>query len=292
MFREISGRGLVAAIVGLVLGCATPTSVEMNRARDEVAAGQLDAAVARIEALRDRSPGSPEVRDALGALYYRRARAGLDEQRLGDYTRDLDAAISEWVESVRLDPTSASPHTWMGIVAAYQGNLDSALQSFENALRLAPQNPTMYSNVAQTLIYQGKLTQGRSWLKKARRKGEHPAVIDMDLALAAWRQGDLVEARDAFDSAYLMAPEIVNTWDAAPVSDPIESFEDFTAYCCGSPACGPYMADACRTLDLSVRRREIADEAILEELRVEMERRRKLREIYGKRKDLQIEIDP
>ena len=37
-------------------------------------------------------------------------------------------------------------------------------------------------------------------------------------------------------------------------------------------------------------RRQVADEMLLQELRLEMDRRRRLREIYRNRKDLKVEI--
>jgi hypothetical protein len=62
-------------------------------------------------------------------------------------------------------------------------------------------------------------------------------------------------------------------------------------YCCASPACGPYLAEACNASKLEVAKREIPEEVALRELRLEMERRRKLEAIYEKRKDLEIEIE-
>lgn len=252
----------------------------------------MDQAVARLEAQKSRYSGSVEFQSALGVVYYRRARKALDEKRYGEYEADLERAVTAWVESLRLDPASPSPHTWMGIVAAYQGDIDGAAQSFRNALRLAPRSWVAHTNLAQTLIYQGKVSEARRWLRKAQALGSNPAIVDLDLSLAAWRQGDLVEARDTFQSAYLFDPKAVNNWDEAPVPDPIETFEEFTAYCCSNPACGPYMEEACRQVKLEVKRREVRDETIRRELQVEMERRRQLEEIYRSRKDLKIEVEP
>ncbi len=278
--------------VMVVAACVAGPASDIRRADEDLAAGRLDEAVHRLEMARDRTPTLPEVHDALGAAYYRRARAALDEKRYEDYEQDLERALDEWVESLRLDPTSSGPHTWMGIVAAYQGNLDRSIQNFRNALRLAPRSWSAYTNMAQTLIYDGHTAQGRRWLRKAERFGPNPVVVELNLTLAAWRQGDLIEAEDLFNSAYQLDPQIVNTWDEAPVSDPIETFEDFTGYCCANPACGPYMEAPCRQLQLEVRRRDVRDETLRRELVIEMDRRRRLNEIYKKRKDLKIEVDP
>ena len=279
-------------LAGLLAACVAGTGSEIRRAGQELEAGQVDEAVTRLESARERAPNSAEVRNALGVVYYRRARAALDEGRHEDYEQDLERALDEWIESLRIDPASATPHTWMGIVAAYQGDAARSLRSFRNALRLAPRSWTSYTNMAQLLIYRGNLTQARRWLKKAEPLGPNPVVVDLNLALAAWRYGDLVEAQDLFDSAYSLDPDEVNTWDEAPVSDPIETFDDFARYCCSNPGCGPYMEVPCRQLQLEVRRREVRDETLRRELLIEMARRRRLNEIYRNRRDLKIEVEP
>ena len=69
-------------------------------------------------------------------------------------------------------------------------------------------------------------------------------------------------------------------------------FEDFAGYCCSSPACGPYMKDPCHALALDVREREVSKETVLKELRIEMEKQRRLRKVYQQRKELEIQIEP
>jgi hypothetical protein len=45
-------------------------------------------------------------------------------------------------------------------------------------------------------------------------------------------------------------------------------------------------------MQLEVARRQVRAETVRKELLIEMERRRKLDEIYGDRKDLKIEVEP
>ncbi len=84
---------------------------------------------------------------------------------------------------------------------------------------------------------------------------------------------------------------MVNTWDEAPVADPIETFEDFTRYCCWNPACGPYMENACHEQQLEVRQREIDARTLRKEMEIEMQRRHELNQIYRQRKELEIEVE-
>ena len=83
---------------------------------------------------------------------------------------------------------------------------------------------------------------------------------------------------------------MIRTINVARLPEEPRSFEDFAGYCCQSPACGPYMEDACQELALDVREREISDETLLEELRIEIETQRRLRKVYEQRKELELEI--
>jgi tetratricopeptide (TPR) repeat protein len=251
-----------------------------------------DAEIARLEKARDRSPRDEDTRLELGSAYYQRARLALDRKDFTAYERYLGQAMDEMVESLRLDPESPSPHTSMGIVAAYQGNLDRALQSFANARRLEPRAWTAYTNLAETLIYRGSpRSDVEKWLERGERLGANPAVSELNLCLVSWRDGNLEAAERHFKRVRRMDPSVLESWNSAPVPKPIESLTDLMSYCCGSPACGPYLAEACKTSSLEVAVREIPEEVARRELVIEMERRRKLNEIYEKRKDLEIEVE-
>ena len=246
----------------------------------------------RLEQRRDQRPNDPERHQELGEAYYREARRALDQ---GDFTRyesQLGKAMDEVLESTRLDPESASPHIFMGIVAAYQGDLDRTLRSLANARRLAPRAWTSYTNLAETLIYRGSpRREVEQWIDRAERLGANSAVVELNLCLVSWRDGSLDGAERHFQRVRRLDPKVLESWNEAPVPKPIETLPDLMSYCCGSPACGPYLADACRASKLEVARREIPAEVARRELVVEMERRRKLNEIYSQRKDLEIEVE-
>ena len=52
------------------------------------------------------------------------------------------------------------------------------------------------------------------------------------------------------------------------------------------------MQDACKALALEVSERELSKEAALKELRIEMDKRRRLQKVYDQRKELEIQIEP
>jgi tetratricopeptide (TPR) repeat protein len=249
------------------------------------------AQIAQLAKQRDKRPRDFERRDELGIAYYRYARAAFDRGEFPEYEKYLGLAMDEWTESLRLRPENPTPHTFMGIVSAYQGRIDDALDSFQNARRLEPRAGVFYSNIAETMIYANRdAREVEGWLTRAQRIGVNPAILELNYCLLRWRDGKPEEAARYFTRALRMDPDVVRTWNEAPVSRPIQSFVDLTEYCCGSPACGPYLERACSAASLEVTRRELPEEVARRELLIEMERRRELERIYEQRKDLQIEV--
>jgi tetratricopeptide (TPR) repeat protein len=249
------------------------------------------ADLAALERARDKRPSSANRRDTLALAYYRFARAAFDRGELPVYEDYLGRATHEWVESVRLDPESPTPQIYMGIAAAYQGRIDDTLDSLQNARALEPRDPVAYTNIAETLIYAGRdAREVEAWLSRGERMGANPAIVELNYCLLRWRDGDVKAAAMRFRNAAKLDPSVVSVWNEAPVAQPIRSFSDLTTYCCGSPACGPYLARACSSSELEVAQRKLPEETALRELRIEMERRRELERIYRERRDLDIHV--
>ncbi len=186
--RDVLGWVWLLALVACAAAMVDPG---VRQAREDAEQGRPEAAATQLEALRKRYPGDFDVHLELGVVYYKLARKALDEDRQADYVRYMGKALDEVVEAARLDPESPGPHTWMGIIAAYQDNLEGALRDFKNARRLSPRNPVNYLNLAQIYVYMGELSRARRYLSKAHRMGARGAFVDIVESLAAWRQGDL-----------------------------------------------------------------------------------------------------
>ncbi len=282
--RWIAG-GLVA-----LLACA-PGAVARREAERDLAAGRADVAAEKLEVARDAAPRSVDIRVNLAHAYYLLAREALDARREADYVAYIEKAQNELLTAAEIDPESSDVHLWMGIILAYQNDIHGAIDSFTNAKKLAPGVWVHTTNLAETWIYAGNVARARTLLDRARKQGAPPAVIEMNEVLAAWKQGDYVEARDIFEGVYSMNPDVVRNWNVAPVGERIESFEDFTKFCCNHVACGPYMADACKEMDLQVAERDLQEETLRKELDLAAERRRRLKEIYDGRGDLDIKVE-
>jgi tetratricopeptide (TPR) repeat protein len=275
-----------------MLACAMCVAVGAHAApKPEAPTTPTPSEIASLERARDKKPDRADRRDALALAYYRFARAAFDRGELPIYEDYLSRAMKEWVEALRLDPENSEPHVYMGIVSAYQGRIDDALDSFYNARSLAPGAPNAYTNIAETMIYAGKdAREVETWLSRGERMGANPAIVELNYCLLRWRDGDAASAARRFKTAMSLDPSVVSVWNEAPVSKPIRTFSDLTDYCCGSPACGPYLERACKKSELEVARRQVPEETALRELRIEMERRRELERIYRERKDLDIRV--
>jgi Flp pilus assembly protein TadD len=284
---------LFAAPFGLY-GCGgtSPYAVQ-----NDIKSGNIEGAAQKLEQRRTDDPDDFDTRLELADVYYQLARKSLDANDQQAYVNYLSKAQAEILEAVRIDPTSPRPHTWLGIITAYQGDLNASETSFKNALRLnlrermELRGGTYYSNIAHISVYQGKLSDARRYLDKGSKMGAPQDEIDRIMVLAAWKSNDMVEARDIFNNAVTLNPAFAETWDGAPLPKPMQTFDDFAATCCSNPTCGPYMEGACKRSNQAVAKRTLDLDTVSEERKLEVERQQKLREIYKRRKDVEITVE-
>jgi Flp pilus assembly protein TadD len=250
-----------------------------------------------LEEDRDSDPDDFNTRMELGRVYYDLARKAIDEDKQQEYVDYLRKAQTEIIAAARIEPTSPEPHTWLGIIAAYQGDLRGSETNFRNALRLAQADRyrqysggTFYSNLAHICVYKGDLQAARRYLDKAAKTGAPQDELDRISVLLAWKENDMVEARDVFNGGVVMSKAFASTWDGAPLPKKMETFDDFAAVCCKNPTCGPHMEHACKRERQSVARRELTIDTREQQLEIERERQKELREIYSKRRKGDVEI--
>ncbi len=246
---------------------------------------------ARLEDERDRSPSSVDARIALGEVYYRTAREFLDlEHDEERYLIFLGRSVDEFVAAVELDPSDSRPHFYLAMMNVYQGDIEKALRGFENALALRPSG-VAYTNIAEIFVYMDQIEKAQSWNDSGWRHGASHSAVLFNKMLIAWRSGDLREAERIFAQLRDRYPETLRTINVARLPYAPERFEGFASYCCRSPACGPYMKEPCQSLGFTVEDRELSAAAALKQLRIEMEKTRRLREVYRQHKELEVEIE-
>jgi tetratricopeptide (TPR) repeat protein len=284
LLRLLLAAGLVAS-----LGCGP--NATLRRAQEQMARGELRSARLALEREREREPRSADVRIALGEVYYRIARDHLDRERdETGYLLYLERSVNEFLAALEIEPANGRPHFYLAMMDAYRGDLPKALRGFNNTRRLEP-GGIACTNIAEIYVYMGHRHKARYWNRLGLRRGAPRWAATFNEMLLTWKEGDLARARRHFETLQSSHPQALETINVAELPEPPGDFEDFAGYCCRSPACGPYMREACGRLDLAVYDRELTRETILQELRIEMEKRRRLDEIYRQRKDLRIELE-
>ncbi len=287
-------RFWLLAIALLVTACsgASPSAIQQD-----IDAGNVEGATEKLEQRRNAYPDDMNVRLQLADAYYQLARKALDGGDQQGYVRFLGQAQTETLAAAEIEPTSPRPHTWLGIITAYQGEMDAAETAFKNALRLnlkeryELRSGMFYTNIAHIMVYQGELADARRYLDKGMKSGAMQSEVDRIQTLAAWKANDMVEARDIFNGAVQYSPEFAKTWDGAPLPQEMKTFDDFARTCCSNPTCGPYMEGACKRSKQPVARRSLTLETVAAERQLEVERQRKLREIYRRQKEIEITIE-
>jgi tetratricopeptide (TPR) repeat protein len=283
-----SGRVRIA-LLALALAACAPKGLEP--ARSALRTNDLPTARALLEADRERFPKSVPVRLALGEVYYRSARDALDwDDDEGTYLAYLEKAMDEFLRAAALDPKNPQPLFFLAMIDMYRGDLDGAQRGLRNTRRLGF-GPIGDTNLAESYVYAGDLVEASRWNESGRLGGAGPGPVLFNEMLMQWHAGDLASARRSFELLRIQYPEMIRTINVAPLPTAPRRFEEFAGYCCASPACGPYLEQACAALSLPVKHREISEETVLRELRLEMEAQRRLREIYRQRKELELEVE-
>jgi Flp pilus assembly protein TadD len=291
--RGVALRLLLGIVMLQVLGCAsTEPRVDPRAAARMLQEGKLEEALAEYERLVKLAPERADLYVGLGRAHFALADRALRDKEEERYTAELEKSQGHILRALELDPGSAEAHTILGIISAYRQDLKAAAQSFRIARRLDPLQPIHYLNLAEISIYQGRLTQARRYLAQGRKLGAPPVLVERNEVLAAWRDGDYVEAEDIFDDILELNPGvarlIVQEWGG---EGDVRSFEDMAEACCGSTACGPFMKRPCREMKQQIAERELQEETLRREVQLEIERAERMRGVLRDRRDLQIEVD-
>jgi hypothetical protein len=286
MTREVLAR--VALLALATLAACAPNQID--EARSALRTNDLPTARALLEADRERSPKSVPVRIELGEVYYRSARDALDwDGDQGSYLAYLEKSVDEFVRAAELEPKNPQPFFFLAMINLYRGDLAAAQRGFRNSQRLGF-GPIGETNLAESYVYAGDLVEASRWNESGRLHGAGLGPVTFNEMLMDWHAGDLAAARRSFELLRVQYPEMIRTINVALLPTVPQQFEEFARYCCASPACGPYLENACAALSLPVKHREVSNETLLRELQLEMEARRRMEEIYEQRKELEIEV--
>ena len=119
---------------------------------------------------------------------------------------DLDSAIANYTEAIRLNPDSSAVYGLRGLARYEKGDLDSAIADFNKAIRLNPDLAVAYYSRGLARYHQGDLDSTIVNFNAAIRLNPN-AVAYFNRGLARYEKGDLDSAIADFNKAIRLNPD-------------------------------------------------------------------------------------
>jgi Tfp pilus assembly protein PilF len=138
-------------------------------------------------------PENPRMRLNLGNVYLERG--------------DVDAALLQLEQAVRLEPDVASYHNSLALAYQAKGWPDKAVEQLRETLRLDPDSGMAYANLSTIYRTQGRFREAIASARKAVELLPHSAAARVNLALAYKYGGNLTEAENQFKLAIANDPD-------------------------------------------------------------------------------------
>ena len=122
----------------------------------------------------------------------------------------LDAAIREYREALLIDPAYANAHNNLGIALAGQGDLDGAIRKYRDALRISPKNADAHYNLGLAYAGKGDFDSAIIEYNEALRITPYDSDVHINLGTAYAGKGQLDMAIEKFQKALQLNPDNKN----------------------------------------------------------------------------------
>lgn len=120
---------------------------------------------------------------------------------------DLDRALTDYNEAIRLDPQNASFYINRGNTYEARGDLDHAIADYDQAIRLRPKSATAYYNRANSYSTKGDFDRAITDYNQVIRIYPKHAPGYANRGRAFFYNGSLARARTDFKQALLLDPK-------------------------------------------------------------------------------------
>ena len=122
----------------------------------------------------------------------------------------IDEAIRQYQEALRLKPDYAIAHNNLGIALGKKGQTDEAIRQFQEALRLKPDYADAHYNLGVALDEKGQIDEAiRQYQEAIRLKPDH-AEAHYNLGIALAKKGQTDEAISQYQEALRLKPDDAN----------------------------------------------------------------------------------
>ncbi len=127
---------------------------------------------------------------------------GMDAHLAGN----LDDAIDNYTETIKLKPNEAKPYVYRGLAHAKNDDFDDAIRDYTKAIELEPNNAMVYSDRGRAYARNGDLDTAIKDLGKAIELKPYDVGFYISRGRAHARNGDLDTAIKDFDQAIELEP--------------------------------------------------------------------------------------
>jgi tetratricopeptide (TPR) repeat protein len=162
--------------------------------------GNYEAAAEQLRLIQQDWPHDYNVHTSRGILL----------ARLGDG----DPAIAEFLKAIRIMPTCAKTHYYLGLAYQTKGQLDKAVKCYSITVRLQPNFIEAYDSLGGVLFQQGKLAEAVQVLRKGLLYAPDDVVLRSHMGILLENQGLTAEAIKELRTALQIDPNSAKTQKA------------------------------------------------------------------------------
>jgi protein O-mannosyl-transferase len=126
---------------------------------------------------------------------------------------NLDAAIEEYREAIRLDPAYSHAHYNLGILLNRRGASEEAAAHLAEAARYVPKNAIMRNNIGVALYTSGQNDKAIDAFQKAIELDPAYSVSYKNLGTALQKAGRYQEAATAFETFLQLNPDAIEAYN-------------------------------------------------------------------------------
>lgn len=140
---------------------------------------------------------------------------------------DLDGAVAEYREAVRLKPDFAEGYYNLGVALQEKGDRTAAIAAYRKALALNSKFPEALANLGGALASKGEIDEAVGAYREALKLNPDNGQIHASLGVALRRKGDEEAAGQEFQEARRLDPRL----GLPPPRGTLPITDDFTGEC-------------------------------------------------------------
>jgi tetratricopeptide (TPR) repeat protein len=139
--------------------------------------------------------------------------AHLNKATYHERAGDLDAAIDEYREAIRLDPAYSHAHYNLGILLNQRGASEEAANHLAEAARYVPKNAIMQNNIGVALYSSGQNDKAIDAFQKAIELDPAYSVSYKNLGTAFQKAGRYQETAAALETFLQLNPDAIEAYN-------------------------------------------------------------------------------